>query len=207
MSIKALFDLLVLALTSIIIKIGYAGIFIGMLLESTPFPLPSELIMIPAGIASGHEDLNLFAIIFFGVAGNTAGAALSYFVAKSLGRKILIKIGKYFFLNQKRIEKMEGFFLRHGEISVFIGRMLPGFRHFVSITAGVARMDIRKFLFFTLLGSGIWTSILAILGFYIGKNEDLVRQYLDIAILGSIIFCTTLILFYLFFANKRSVRK
>lgn len=155
--------------------IGYIGIFIGMLLESTLVPIPSELVMIPAGIAAVKGDLNIYLVIVAGILGNIAGAAISYHISDLVGRDLVLKYGKYFFFKPKTLEKMEKFFENNGSISIFFGRLLPGFRHFISIPAGIAKMDLRKFYFYTFIGSAIWTSILAVLGYWIGDNIEMIN--------------------------------
>ena len=143
----SLLDYTIQILVSFIHQIGYFGIFVGMFLESTLVPLPSELIMIPAGIAAAQGTMNIYVAVLVGIIGNVAGAVFTYYLAASIGRNILLKIGKYFFVKESTIEKIEIFFQNHGPISVFIGRLLPGFRHFISIPAGVAKMDLKSFYF------------------------------------------------------------
>jgi len=201
-NLHAIFDSIVTALVAFISEIGYLGIFVGMFLESTIVPLPSEVIMIPAGIAAAEGLMNIYLVIIIGVFGNVLGAVFSYYLAAFAGRPILFKIGKYFFIKPETIIKIEKFFNSHGEISVFIGRIIPGVRHFISLPAGVARMNIKKFIFYTFLGSTFWTSILAILGHLIGKNQDLIKEYLHILIIGAVSFCVILIVSYLFFKKK-----
>ena len=159
-------------------EVGYLGIFIGMFLESTIIPIPSEIIMIPAGIASAKGVMNIYIATFVGTIGNIAGAVFSYYLALTLGRKIVLKIGKYFFIKPKTIIKIEDFFKKHGPLSVFTGRLLPGFRHFISLPAGLAKMDFKLFLFYTSLGAIIWTSILSFSGYLIGDNQDLIIKYI-----------------------------
>lgn len=184
-------------------KIGYLGIFVGMFLESTLVPIPSELIMIPAGLAAAQGTMNLPLVIFLGVIGNVFGAIFSYYLALYLGRSILFKIGKFFFIKPESITKIEKYFQKHGEISVFIGRLLVGFRHFISLPAGVAQMNIYRFTLYTFLGSTIWTSILAILGYLFGKNQDLINQYLSSIAVTVIVLCSALIAIYLYLKAKR----
>lgn len=197
-----LFDVLVNSLVLFIDKIGYAGIFIGMFLESTIFPIPSEVIMIPAGIAAAQGLMNIYIATLVGVLGNIAGAIFCYYLAKSVGRKILFKIGKYFFVKEETIIKIEKFFKSHGPISVFIGRLIPGFRHFISLPAGVARMDIKLFIFYTTIGSAIWTSILSGLGFVVGRNQELIGQYAKEATIGAVVFCVVLVVGYIIWKRK-----
>ncbi len=198
----ALLDSTIQLLTNFINQIGYFGIFIGMFLESTLVPIPSEIVMIPAGIAASHGTMNLYFALIVGVLGNIAGAVFMYHLAASIGRKILLKIGKYFFVKEATIQKIEDFFQKHGPISIFIGRLLPGFRHFISIPAGVAKMDLKSFYIYTSAGSAIWTSVLVALGFFIGENQDLIAQNLNKIILGCAMFCALALTFYVVIKKK-----
>ncbi len=191
-------DSIISFLTHFINQIGYLGIFIGMFLESTLVPLPSELIMIPAGIAAFHGTINIYAALLVGILGNVAGAAFTYYLALSVGRNILLTIGKYFFVKPATIAKIEIFFQNHGPISVFIGRLLPGFRHFISIPAGVAKMNLKSFYFYTTIGSTIWTSVLLALGFVIGENQNLIGENLHKIIFACAIFCAIILICYVF---------
>lgn len=205
MDLHAIFDLAISSLITFIGEIGYLGIFIGMFLESTPFPLPSELIMVPAGIAVSQGMMNLYLVIIFGSLGNLAGAVFSYFVAASVGRAILFRVGKYFFLKPAAIIKIENFFNSHGEISIFIGRIVIGMRHLVSLPAGVAKMNLTRFCIYTFLGSVIWSTALVVLGYFIGKNQDSIKQYLQILAIGAAIFCVILVAIYItYFSNRRA---
>ncbi len=206
MNLHEIFDFLINGLIAFIGEIGYLGIFIGMFLESTPFPLPSELIMIPAGIAAAQGLMNIYLVVISGVLGNVFGAIFSYFVAASLGRAILFKVGRYFFLKPEAIIKIEKFFSTHGAISIFIGRIIPGVRHLISLPAGVARMNILLFCIYTFFGSAFWTAALTILGYFIGKNQELIKEYLDILIISLVAFCALLVLGYLIW-HKRNARK
>jgi len=175
-------------------EIGYLGIFIGMFLESTIVPIPSEIVMIPAGIACAKGVMNIYLVTLVGTIGNISGAVFSYYLALTLGRKIILKIGKYFFIKPETIIKIEVFFKKHGPLSVFIGRLLPGFRHFISLPAGLAKMDFKLFLFYTSLGATIWTSILSFSGFLIGDNQDLIIKHIKELSIFFVTFCLLLIL-------------
>lgn len=190
-------------LVNFINEIGYVGIFIGMFLESTIVPIPSELIMIPAGIASAKGVINFYTALLVGTAGNILGALFSYYLSKLFGRTILVKIGKYFLIKDNTIKKIDNFFYNHGSISVFIGRLLPGFRHFISIPAGIANMNLNKFFLYTSLGSSIWTFILVLLGFLIGENQQLIENNLHKIILVTLSLCLILIVVYNFFHYKK----
>ena len=190
-------------LINFIEQVGYFGIFIGMFLESTMLPIPSEIIMIPAGMAAAYGNMNLGLVIFIGVLGNVLGAIFSYYLAMFLGRPILLKIGRYFFIKPETIIKIEKFFKSHGNISVFIGRLIPGVRHFISLPAGVAKMNFKTFCFYTTLGSAIWTSVLTFLGFGIGANKDLIKKYLNLIIVVCILLCGITIACYAYFQKNR----
>lgn len=194
---------LITFLTNFINEVGYLGIFIGMFLESTLVPLPSELVMIPAGLAAASGTMNIYLALLFGVVGNVAGAVFSYYLAASIGRTILFRIGKYFFVKAETIIRIEKFFERHGPISIFIGRLLPGFRHFISLPAGVARMDMKLFFIYTTLGSTIWNAILIALGFFIGSNQELIEKNLHVIACGLLGFCAVILLGYIFLKPVR----
>jgi membrane protein DedA with SNARE-associated domain len=192
-------------LSQLIEEIGYIGIFIGMFIESTIFPLPSEVVMIPAGIAVFQGNKDFLLVILFATSGNLSGAIFSYYLASSLGRAIIFKIGKYFFVKPASINRVENFFHKHGNISVFISRLLPGFRHFISIPAGIAKMKISYFIFFTFFGSLIWNVILTIIGIKIAENKNFFEQNSHLITLSTLVFCSILLIIYFFF--KRNLAK
>jgi len=165
-------------LVDLIFDWGYWGIFILMSIESSFLPLPSEIVLIPAGYLASQGQMNISLIIVSATAGSLAGAFVNYYLALSLGRRILKKYGKYFFANEDALAKMDGFFEKHGHISTFIGRLLPVIRHLISIPAGLARMNLIVFSIYTTLGSAIWAFILVMLGYFIGENQELINQYL-----------------------------
>lgn len=149
---------------------GYFGIFILMAIESSILPLPSEIVMIPAGYLAYQGKMNMILAILAGTFGSLAGALCNYYIAVKIGRIFVIKYGKYFFMKEKSLEKTEKFFNRHGEISTFVGRLIPVVRHYISLPAGLARMSLVRFCAFTLLGALIWVSILSIFGYYLGVS-------------------------------------
>jgi membrane protein DedA with SNARE-associated domain len=157
---------------------GYAGIFAMMFLESTFFPFPSEVAMVPAGYLAYQGKMNIFLAITAGAFGSLFGALLNYYLASTFGRKFLLKYGKYFFIKEETISKMEEFFKSHGHISTFTGRLIPGIRQYISLPAGLSKMDIKEFAIYTLLGAGIWVIILALIGYFVGANEELIHQYI-----------------------------
>ena len=158
--------------------LGYPGIIIMMFLESSFIPFPSEVVMIPAGYLAYKGEMNLALTILNGTLGSLTGALFNYYLAIKLGRPFLLHYGKYVMFNEASLQKMEDFFARHGHISTFTGRLIPVVRQYISLPAGLARMNLAVFSFYTSLGAGIWVTILALLGYFIGGNELLIREYL-----------------------------
>ncbi len=175
---------------------GYLGIFLAMFLESSFFPFPSEVIMIPAGYLASKGEMNLYAAIFTGVMGSVAGALFNYWLARRYGRPFLQRYGRYFFLDERTLEKLERFFTRHGEISTFNGRLIPGIRQYISLPAGLAKMPVGRFALYTALGAGIWVTVLALLGYFLGAHENQVSRYLHNATIVALITVAGLSLFY-----------
>jgi len=166
------------SIVEIVGQMGYIGIFIMMFLESTFFPFPSEVAMVPAGYLASQGSMNLYLAILIGVSGSLAGALFNYYLAKQYGRKAVIKFGKYFFFDEAKLEKMERFFYKHGSFSTLTSRLIPGVRQFISLPAGLSNMPIAPFVIYTTVGAGIWVIILTLLGYLIGQNQDLIQQYL-----------------------------
>ena len=181
---------------------GYPGIFALMAMESSVIPLPSELVMPPAGYLAHQGQMNIWVVILMGTLGSLAGAYANYFVSRWLGRPLVLKYGKYVGINEKKFAKVESFFLKHGEISTFIGRLLPVIRHLISIPAGIARMNHLRFSLYTLAGAGIWCTILTWIGYFIGKEQALIMQYSHQALIGVIIFSAVLIAVYVWRQKK-----
>jgi membrane protein DedA with SNARE-associated domain len=178
--------------------LGYFGIFIMMFLESSFFPFPSEVVMIPAGYLASKNEMNIFMAILSGILGSVVGAWFNYLLALTAGRKVVLK-----FLKEHHLEKIEKFFERHGEISTFNGRLIPGIRQYISFPAGLAKMHPVKFTIFTAFGAGIWVIILAAIGYAFGRNENLIIHNLHWATLATIIICGILILLYRYWWKKQ----
>jgi len=157
---------------------GYLGIFLLMAIESSFVPFPSEIVLIPAGYLASKGDMNLGMIMGSALGGSMGGAFINYYLALILGRRILQKYGKYFFINENALIKMDNYFEKHGAISTFIGRLIPGIRQLISIPAGLSRMNLVVFSTYTALGAGIWALILVMLGYFIGENQELIDRYL-----------------------------
>jgi len=184
-------------------SLGYIGIFIMMFLESSFFPFPSEVVMIPAGYLAYKGEMNIYIAIFSGIAGSLTGALFNYFLAVKFGRKFLVKYGKYFFIKEETISKMEEFFKSHGHISTFSGRLIPAVRQYISFPAGLARMNLLVFSIYTTLGAAIWVVILTLLGYYLGDNEALIKEYLRY-IIAAILLVLAIIAYLYYLKIKKS---
>jgi len=177
-------------------QLGYPGIIIMMALESSFFPFPSEVVMIPAGYLAHKGEMNMALVIGAGILGSWLGALVNYYIAVYLGRPFLMRWGKYMLIDEKKLIKVEDFFRRHGEIGTFTGRLIPVIRQYISFPAGLARMNMTHFLFWTGLGAGIWVTILAWIGYVAGQNEQLIREYSKEATIAAVLGCTFIIIVY-----------
>ncbi|MBN2768486.1 MAG: DedA family protein [Campylobacterales bacterium] len=184
--------------------LGYIGIFLLMFLESSFFPFPSEVVMIPAGYLASKGEMNIYLALLFGVLGSLTGALFNYYLALYFGRSFLLRYGKYIFLNPESLLKLESFFEKHGEISTFNGRLIPGVRQYISFPAGLAKMNVLKFSLYTSFGAFLWMVVLVIIGYFIGAEQTLVDKYLNIAAITVLIFATFLTLTYIFFYKRNS---
>ena len=158
---------------------GYPGIIALMAVESSILPLPSELVMPPAGYLAAKGEMNLAVAVVCGVLGSILGALANYGLARWLGRAFFLRLGKYVLITEKGLDRSERYFAAHGEISTFLGRMLPVVRHLISIPAGIARMRLGRFVLFTGLGALVWCSILTGIGWFIGSREDVILEVLN----------------------------
>jgi len=184
---------------------GYPGIFIMMALESSFFPFPSEVVMIPAGYLAYKGEMDLALAILVGIAGSLTGALFNYWLALTLGRPFLQRYGKYVLIKEHTLQRMEGFFARHGHISTFTGRLIPAVRQYISLPAGLARMNLAVFSFYTALGAGIWVTILAVLGYTLGHNEEAIRgnlHFITLIMLGAV---TVIVLLYVRLKLKKKL--
>ena len=182
--------------------LGYVGIFVMMFLESSFFPFPSEVAMVPAGYLASKGEMNLFLAWLAGAGGSLAGALFNYALGHKLGRPFLQKYGRYFFLSEESLEKVEHFFQKYGALSTFWGRLVPGVRQYISLPAGIGRMRLLSFSIYTFLGAGIWCAILLALGFVIGENEALIKQYTSY-ILAGIMVAIAGVFYYYYRKNGR----
>jgi len=187
-------------------SIGYLGVFLLMTIESSFIPFPSEIVISPAAFLAAQGEMNIYLIVIFGILGSLVGASVNYFLARWLGRPIVYalvekKWAKWFLLSTPKLEKAEKQFREYGGISTFLGRLVPAVRQLISIPAGFAKMNFWKFLFYTFLGSSFWVVVLALLGYFFGANEAVLKNYYSEISLGLIVIVLLVVFFFLL--NKR----
>lgn len=185
---------------------GYTGIFLLMAMESSIIPIPSEIIMPPAGYLVHEGKMDMGLVILSGTLGSLFGAYINYFTARYLGRPLLLKYGRYVLITEEHFDKVEKYFQSHGEISTFIGRLLPVIRHLISLPAGLAGMSHIKFSVYTLLGAFIWVSALTWIGYFIGRNEALIEQYSHQVVLDALAASAILITVYIMLHRRKLAR-
>lgn len=195
-----LFNQLTAVLLSIINELGYLGIFIGMALESSFFPFPSEIILIPAGVLVAKGEMTFVLVFLAGLLGSLSGALINFFLALYLGRTtvdfLISKYGKVFFINKAGLKKSDRYFKKHGDITTFIGRLIPVIRQLISLPAGFSKMNLFKFCLFTGLGAGIWTAVLIYTGYFFGNNSAWLNENLKIITLILLLFSLIIITIY-----------
>ena len=184
-------------------SMGYWGIFLLMAMESSVLPVPSELVMPPAGYLAQRGEMNAWIAIACGTLGSLVGAYANYFGARYLGRPLVLKYGRYVGISEDKFSRVERFFLRHGEISPFIGRLLPVILHLISLPAGMAGMNHLRFSLYTLLGAGIWCTVLTGIGYVIGENQDLILRYAHLALTLTVIGCGLLLAAYILIQRRK----
>lgn len=188
-----LFNALVGWLVDVVGSLGYPGIVALMFLESSFFPFPSEVVMPPAGYLASQGRMSLLVVIACGVVGSLLGALFNYYIAIRWGRKFFDRFGKYFFVSGETLDKAEVFFAKHGHISTFTARLLPVIRQYVSLPAGLARMNLPKFCLYTGLGSGIWVVLLTMTGYWIGYDSENTNGALHRVTIFLVVFCVLLV--------------
>lgn len=190
-----------------------------MTIESSFIPFPSEVVIPPAAYVSGDENstlyvtsnypLNVLFVVLFGSLGAILGAIINYLLSMWLGRPIIYafadsKIGHLCLLSSEKIKKAEDYFNKHGKVSTFIGRLIPGIRQLISIPAGLCKMHFGWFLFYTFLGATIWNIVLALLGYITHGQKDLIDQYShELSIIIMVLFVIAMTYFILKAVIKR----
>ena len=167
--------------TDVYAFMGWGGVVVLMALESTAFPLPSEIVMPLAGwrliLDEGLPVHWVWVAGFWGGVGSVIGSLAEYYVARAGGRPLLVRYGKYLLITRKDLDRADEWFTKRGEITILVGRLIPVVRHFISIPAGVARMHIGKFILFTFVGAFPWCVAMAWAGYLLGSRYDEIREF------------------------------
>lgn len=192
--------------TEIISKLGYFGISILMALESMVAPVPSEAVMPFAGFLWFDKTFTFWGIVIASTIGSITGSLISYYIGLWGGRPIVKKFGKYLLLNEHHLKITERFFAKYGEKTIFISRFIPVVRHLISIPAGVGKMNLAKFSFYTIVGAALWNSFLTYVGYYLGSNWGIIRKYSEIIDI-LIVILLIIIIFYFLYCKKKSKNK
>lgn len=196
--------LLVNIISQFVDRFGYWGIFVMTFIENTFIPIPSEITLIPAGYLISKGDMSLFPVLIYSSLGTLLGSLFNYSIAYKYGRYLFLRYGKYFFIKERKLAIIESFFHKYGNISTFLGRILPGMKHFISFPAGLAKMNLKLFCLFTLSGSFIWIMILIYLGYSIGNNKIFIMLYIRKI---NIFFCLFVLLIIIFIILKNKFLK
>ncbi len=187
--------------------IGYPGIFILTALESTLFPLPAEIILIPAGALVESGKMSMYILLLTAVLGSVTGSIISYSVGLRMGRagieKLIKKYGKILLIRKDELEKTDKYFREKGETTVFIARFLPVIRHMISLPAGFSKMNIAKFVTYTILGAGIWSFVLISFGSFAGSVTDTMAEK-TLEFISTIIIVGIIALVIAYYSLKKS---
>lgn len=191
-------------------NMNYFTITLLMAIESSFIPFPSEIIVPPAAYKAAQGELNIYLVVFFSTLGALIGALFNYFLARWIGRAAIYslartRIARLCLIEPKSIEKAEQYFVKNGNISTFVGRLIPAIRQLISIPAGLSKMPLKSFILFTTLGAMIWNIVLALLGYFIPQNMvELYYKELSYIMIGlGILFAFYLL--YKAFIKKPSV--
>ena len=162
--------------------LGHIGVGVLMAVESSLIPFPSEIVVPPAAYLASLGEMNIYLVIFFGVAGSVVGASFNYWLAVYLGRPLVYKLAEkkwahWLLISPDKISQAEQMFLKNADAATLFGRLIPVVRQLVSLPAGFCGMPFWRFVFLTALGSGIWVIILALLGYFVGANRAALALY------------------------------
>jgi len=193
--------------TEVVHNVGYAGILVTMALESALVPIPSEVVMPFAGFLAWSGKLDLFLVIICGTVGNLLGSVALYVLGSGPGFSLVKKYGRYLFIDEGDIKKACVLFWKYGGLIVFVGRIMPAIRTVISLPAGFAKMDIRKFITYTFIGSVPWNVFLAYLGWLLGENWAMIEKYTRILDYAIVTIMILLIASYIIYKKIKIERK
>lgn len=188
--------------------VNYFTVFIFMAIESSFIPFPSEIVIPPAAFKAANGDLNIYLVVLSGSLGALTGALFNYYIAISLGRKLIYKfantkLAHLLMISEDSIVKSEQYFLKYGNLSTLIGRLVPAVRQLISLPAGLAKMNIGSFVLYTVIGSTLWNCILAALGYFLYEKQDLLKKYYSEISYGFLIVGVLFVLFLIYKSFKK----
>ena len=189
-------------------NLNYFTVALLMTIESSFIPFPSEAVVPFAAYKAAQGNLNIFGVIVAGTAGALAGALINYYLARYLGRPLVYKfadstVGRILLLSKEKVRHAEDYFIKNGKSSTFVGRLVPAVRQLISIPAGLAEMNMRDFIIYTVAGAGIWNIILAVIGFFLYEVREQILPYLGyiLVLLG------TGFIIYLVIKTRKSINR
>lgn len=185
-----------------VLEAGYAGVFLTMVLVFSCVPFPSQLVLLPAGFLASHGEMNVFAVILTGTLGGILGAHINYYLANRLGRRVVLRYGKYVMISESGLHKAEKFFDNYGQFSIFIGLISPGIGQLITLPAGLAAMDRVKFFISVACGSALWNTAMVLLGFYFGEHQAFLISHWPQIVLGILAGVTLIVAVYICFKRR-----
>ena len=192
---------------SIISQLGYAGIFFLMMLESMIVPVPSEFVMPFAGFLVAQGSFNVVLVILVSTLGSITGSLLFYYIGTTGGLTLVQRYGKYVLVDTEDIKKTEAWFNKRGDLTIFLARLIPVVRHLISLIAGIAKMNVKKFTIYTIFGAALWNGILTYLGLFLGQHWDKVSQYMENLDLVIVILLIAGCLYFVYRHLRRAKKK
>ncbi|MGD9971348.1 MAG: DedA family protein [Sulfuricurvum sp.] len=192
---------LIVPIVGLIQSMGYAGVFATMFLVFVFFPIPSQVVLIPAGYLAHGGHLSMTWVLLSGASGGLAGALASYYLAALMGKSVVLTYRKFLFIDENKLHRLEGFFERYGVWFVAIGFMTPAIGHLASLPAGFARMDVKKYIPAAFVGSLMWTLLMASIGYFFGSYRSGVFKSVEEVVFGVIL--VALLIVYLVFRTRR----
>lgn len=200
-------EALIAWITELYSGLGYLDIVVLMALESSLFPVPSELVMIPAGYLAATGQLDPFLCVLAGAVGSVIGASANYLLGAYVGRAFLLRYGKYLLIDAAKYAEAEQLFLKNAYLATFIGRLLPVIRHLISLPAGIFSMAWTPFLLITAAGAALWCAVLVAVGYYVGEPAvAMFREYLHEVTLVVVAALVVFAAWFLFHGRRRKER-
>ena len=192
-------------------NLNYFTITLLMAVESSFIPFPSEVVIPPAAWKAASGELNVVLVVIFGTIGSLIGALVNYYLALWIGRPLIYKfaeskLGHMLLLDAHKVKKAEDYFIRKGNISTLIGRLIPGIRQLISIPAGLVKMNMKNFLIYTTIGAGIWNIVLAVIGYLAQGQADIIERYsseISIAVVVLVVLFVGYVVCRTFFKKKK----